>query len=114
MKTKHLSLLAPTVAALALLTQGCVYDDYYYGSGGYYGGTVASGAVSTGGFTLSYGSGWMGPGYYWGPPGLSYYRYTPGVYYYRTREAVPHHYWRHWHGDHRHGPYRGHRYYRRY
>jgi hypothetical protein len=61
---------------------------------------VDTAPVSTS-MVLTYGNGWSGPGYYYGPPGLSYYRRGPGVYYYHSREVVPHAYWNHWHGDRR-------------
>lgn len=38
-------------------------------------------------FSLSFGSGYAGRGYYYGPPGVSYYSRQPGVTYYRSREA---------------------------
>ncbi|MES2708174.1 MAG: peptidoglycan-binding domain-containing protein [Verrucomicrobiota bacterium] len=40
-------------------------------------------------FTLSFGNGYAGQGYYYGPPQTSYYYQRPGVSYYRTRAAVP-------------------------
>jgi hypothetical protein len=98
MKLKHLLCIVPAAAGL-LLTSCEVPDvDTGYATGG---------TVSTD-FVLSYGNGWSGPGYYYGPPGLSYYRHTPGVYYYRSREVVPSNYWGRWHGDRRYygGPAR--------
>lgn len=44
-------------------------------------------------FSLSFGSGYAGRGYYYGPPRAAYYYQRPGVVYYRTREAVPRTYW---------------------
>lgn len=44
-------------------------------------------------FSLSFGSGYAGRGYYYGPPRSAYYYQRPGVVYYRTREAVPRTYW---------------------
>ena len=38
-------------------------------------------------FTLSFGSGYAGRGYYYGPSNSSYYYRQPGVSYYRSREA---------------------------
>jgi hypothetical protein len=38
-------------------------------------------------FTLSFGSGYAGRGYYYGPANSSYYYRQPGVTYYRSREA---------------------------
>lgn len=46
-------------------------------------------------FTLNFGSGWAGRGYYYGPPGASYYYQRPEVRYYRTRESAPREYWDH-------------------
>jgi hypothetical protein len=40
-------------------------------------------------FTLSFGTGWRGRGYYYGPPGVPYYYQAPGVVYYSSRAAVP-------------------------
>jgi hypothetical protein len=40
-------------------------------------------------FTLSFGTGWRGRGYYYGPPGVPYYYEAPGVVYYSSRAAVP-------------------------
>jgi len=70
---------------------------------------AAPATVSTD-FVLTYGNGWSGAGYYYGPPGLSYYHRVPGVYYYHTRDVVPAHYWDRWHGDMRYygGPARRH------
>lgn len=44
-------------------------------------------------FTLSFGNGYAGRGYYYGPPGVSYYYARPEVHYYRTRELAPRAYW---------------------
>lgn len=38
-------------------------------------------------FSLSFGTGYAGRGYYYGPPGAPYYYQQPGVTYYRTRES---------------------------
>lgn len=38
-------------------------------------------------FSLSFGNGYAGRGYYYGPPNTSYYDRQPGVTYYRTRES---------------------------
>lgn len=38
-------------------------------------------------FSLSFGSGYAGHGYYYGPSNSSYYYRQPGVSYYRTRES---------------------------
>ncbi len=56
-------------------------------------------------FILSFGTGYAGQGYYYGPPNSPYYYQTPGVVYYRNREAVPRQYYpREWNS----GPgYRG-------
>jgi hypothetical protein len=43
-------------------------------------------------FVLSFGTGYAGQGYYWGPPGASYYYERPGVMYYRNRYSVPRYY----------------------
>jgi hypothetical protein len=40
-------------------------------------------------FTLSFGTGYRGRGYYYGPPGVPYYYEAPGVVYYSSRVAVP-------------------------
>jgi hypothetical protein len=40
-------------------------------------------------FTLSFGSGYRGRGYYYGPPGVPYYYEAPGVVYYSSRSLVP-------------------------
>ena len=44
-------------------------------------------------FVISFGTGYAGRGYYYGPPNASYYYQTPGVVYYRSREAVPRQYY---------------------
>lgn len=44
-------------------------------------------------FTLSFGSGYAGNGYYYGPPNAAYYYERPGVTYYRTRAVVPREYY---------------------
>jgi hypothetical protein len=41
------------------------------------------------GFTISFGTGYAGRGYYYGPPGAAYYYERPDVRYYRTRAHVP-------------------------
>ncbi|GEP44137.1 peptidoglycan-binding domain-containing protein [Brevifollis gellanilyticus] len=43
-------------------------------------------------FTLSFGTGYAGRGYYYGPPSSSYYYQAPGVRYYATRSSVPSYY----------------------
>lgn len=50
-------------------------------------------AVPRSSFIITFGSGWAGQGYYYGPPNQPYYYQTPGVSYYRTREAVPRQYY---------------------
>lgn len=44
-------------------------------------------------FVLSFGSGYAGRGYYYGPPNAVYYYERPGVRYYANREVVPHGYY---------------------
>jgi hypothetical protein len=44
-------------------------------------------------FVISFGTGYAGRGYYYGPPNASYYYQTPGVVYYRSRETVPRQYY---------------------
>lgn len=44
-------------------------------------------------FTLSFGTGYAGRGYYYGPPNSSYYYQRPEVRYYATREAAPREYY---------------------
>ena len=44
-------------------------------------------------FALSFGTGYAGPGYYYGPPGAAYYYERPYVRYYRNRYDVPRSYW---------------------
>jgi hypothetical protein len=46
-------------------------------------------------FTLSFGTGYAGRGYYLGPPGAGYYYQRPGVVFYRSLDAVPYSYRRH-------------------
>ncbi|HEY5893834.1 MAG TPA: peptidoglycan-binding protein [Chthoniobacterales bacterium] len=55
------------------------YDDYY--------------RYPRSSFTITFGTGYRGRGYYYGPPGAAYYYDAPGVGYYRTRSAVPRGYW---------------------
>lgn len=55
-------------------------DDYYY-------------RYPRSSFTVTFGTGYLGRGYYYGPPGAAYYYDAPGVVYYRTRSAVPRAYW---------------------
>lgn len=45
-------------------------------------------------FTLSFGTGYAGSGYYYGPPYSSYYYARPEVRYYATRAVVPREYYR--------------------
>lgn len=40
-------------------------------------------------FSLSFGNGYAGQGYYWGPPNAAYYYQRPEVRYYRSRDYVP-------------------------
>jgi hypothetical protein len=43
-------------------------------------------------FTLSFGSGYAGRGYYFGPPSAGYYYQRPGVVFYRSWDSVPYAY----------------------
>ena len=45
------------------------------------------------GFTLSFGTGYAGRGYYYGPPNSAYYYERPEVRYYSTRDAAPREYY---------------------
>jgi hypothetical protein len=45
------------------------------------------------GFSLSFGTGYAGRGYYYGPPGVPYFYERPGVTYYRDRASVPRSYY---------------------
>ena len=40
-------------------------------------------------FTISFGTGYRGRGYYYGPPGVPYYYEAPGVVFYSSRASVP-------------------------
>lgn len=40
-------------------------------------------------FTVTFGTGYAGRGYYYGPPGMPYYYQAPGVVYYRSRSVIP-------------------------
>ncbi len=44
-------------------------------------------------FTLSFGTGYRGQGYYYGPPDSPYYYESPDTRYYPTREAAPREYY---------------------
>lgn len=44
-------------------------------------------------FTLSFGTGYRGQGYYYGPPNSPYYYESPDTRYYATREAAPREYY---------------------
>jgi hypothetical protein len=44
-------------------------------------------------FSIFFGNGYAGPGYYYGPPGVPYYYRAPGVVYYRERSLVPSRYY---------------------
>lgn len=44
-------------------------------------------------FSLHFGSGYAGSGYYYGPANVPYYYERPEVRYYRTREMAPREYW---------------------
>lgn len=43
-------------------------------------------------FTLTFGSGYAGRGYYFGPPAAAYYYERPGVAFYRSWDSVPYSY----------------------
>ncbi|MES2738421.1 MAG: hypothetical protein V4672_19020 [Verrucomicrobiota bacterium] len=45
------------------------------------------------GFVITFGNGYAGRGYYYGPPRRSYYSRQPGVVYYSRRGLVPSRYW---------------------
>lgn len=90
MKTKRLFCILPVLAGIALSLSGCIITDT-----GYYGGPV----VSTD-FALSYGNGYRGHGYYYGPPNLGYYGHGPGIIYYESRAHVPRHHWQNYRGHH--------------
>jgi Putative peptidoglycan binding domain len=49
--------------------------------------------VSRSSYTVTYGTGWRGRGYYYGPPGAAFFYETPGVAFYTSRGAVPVRYW---------------------
>lgn len=51
--------------------------------------TVHTGHNHPRNYTVRYGYGWRGRGYYYGPVGVRYYYRTPGVVYYPTAAAVP-------------------------
>jgi len=68
-------------------------QDYSRSGGGYdrdhnHGGTHYHSRPRSS-FTLNFGYGYAGQGYYYGPPGESYYYHRSDVRYYRTRELVP-------------------------
>jgi hypothetical protein len=44
-------------------------------------------------YTLAYGNGYAGRGYYWGPPGFDYFQEAPGVNFYPRQNLVPERYW---------------------
>ena len=44
-------------------------------------------------FTITFGNGYRGRGYYYGPRGASYFYERPGVRFYSSRSLVPSHYW---------------------
>src|SRR4051794_3099526 len=46
-------------------------------------------------YVLSYGVGYAGRGYYYGPPKAAWYYEGPNVAFYRSREAAPREYWAH-------------------
>ncbi len=43
-------------------------------------------------FAVTFGTGYAGRGYYYGPSGVDYYYERPGVAYYPTRALIPHEY----------------------
>jgi hypothetical protein len=43
-------------------------------------------------FSIVFGEGYRGRGYYYGPPGLSYYNEGPGIYYYPNERLIPQQY----------------------
>lgn len=53
-------------------------------------------------FVISFGNGYAGQGWYYGPPQSKYYYQRSGVVYYRRKEDVPRHYWG---GGHHHDSY---------
>ena len=95
MKPKYLLCILPALAGAALTLSSCVVTDPGYGYGG--------SAVVTD-FGLTYGSGYAGSGYYYGPRNLRYYNSGPGVHYYRSRSHVPQQHWQHYHGHRNYGP----------
>lgn len=44
-------------------------------------------------FGITFGNGYAGRGYYYGPPSMPYYYRGPGVIYYNRRAMVPSRYW---------------------
>lgn len=61
------------------------YDHHHHGSA-YYSYPHTS-------FSLTFGNGYAGQGYYYGPPGVPYYYSRPGVRYYRSWYLAPRTYW---------------------
>ena len=50
-------------------------------------------AVPRSNFVITFGTGYAGRGYYYGPPGAPYFYEAPGVRFFRSRTLVPTHYW---------------------
>lgn len=67
------------------------YNNRYYRPYGYAGYPYA--AYPRSGFTITFGNGYAGRGYYYGPPRMRYYNRGPGVMFYSRRAMVPSRYW---------------------
>jgi hypothetical protein len=85
------SIMATAAGAVALFACSCVGPDGTYVTAGGVGYGVPARTYSN--YTVTYGSGYAGTGYYYGPPNLRYYSRSPGVVYYSSRSSVPTHYW---------------------
>jgi hypothetical protein len=74
-------------AAVALLAMLSLPVETQARPRGHYGRSYYSYPRS--GFSLSFGTGYAGRGYYYGPPGTGYYYSRPGVFYYPNYYSVP-------------------------
>jgi hypothetical protein len=81
--------------AMPQTTQARDHNGPQFQTRGYHNNRASSAylAIPSAGFALTFGTGYAGRGYYYGPPNSSYYYQRPGVMYYATRDLAPREYY---------------------
>lgn len=91
--SRWLATAAVGAACVLALPQEADARDRHYSHDRYDRGRSSYFGFPSSRFVVTFGTGYAGRGYYYGPPGVPYYYQAPGVRYYRSRSVVPSHYW---------------------